>query len=126
MHSTAYRKEMEENKWPVGEDDEELFELAMHDRQYRDYKSGVAKTRFLKEVEDRKAEMSKAARQRCPEKNCSSPRRTAQYLYIPEQRLHTGLRRNLITGEEVKKGEIMMYLMISKTSGRWSQTATEK
>ena len=27
-------------------DDEELFELAMHDRQYRDYKSGVAKKRF--------------------------------------------------------------------------------
>ncbi len=29
-----------------GDDDEELFELAMHDRQYRDYKSGVAKKRF--------------------------------------------------------------------------------
>ena len=29
-----------------GYDDEELFELAMHDRQYRDYKSGVDKKRF--------------------------------------------------------------------------------
>ena len=37
-----YRKEMDENGWDYGEDDEELFELAMHDRQYRDYKSGVA------------------------------------------------------------------------------------
>ena len=41
-----YRKMMKENKWEAGEDDEELFELAMHDRQYRDYKSGVAKKRF--------------------------------------------------------------------------------
>ena len=40
-----YRKEMDENGWDYGEDDEELFELAMHDRQYRDYKSGVAKKR---------------------------------------------------------------------------------
>ena len=31
--------------------DEELFELAMHDRQYRDYKSGVAKKRFRDELE---------------------------------------------------------------------------
>ena len=31
-----YRKEMDENGWEYGEDDEELFELAMHDRQYRD------------------------------------------------------------------------------------------
>lgn len=39
-----YRKEMDENGWDYGEDDEELFELAMHDRQYRDYKSGVARS----------------------------------------------------------------------------------
>ena len=41
--SDEYRKEMQENGWESGPDDEELFELAMHDRQYRDYKSGVAK-----------------------------------------------------------------------------------
>lgn len=41
-----YRKEMTENGWDFGQDDEELFELAMHDRQYRDYKSGIAKKRF--------------------------------------------------------------------------------
>ena len=29
----GYRKEMDENGWEYGEDDEELFELAMHDRQ---------------------------------------------------------------------------------------------
>ncbi|MBQ6237957.1 MAG: oxaloacetate decarboxylase [Bacteroidales bacterium] len=51
-----YIKEMEENGWDRGEDDEELFELAMHDRQYRDYKSGIAKDRFYKEVEKLRAE----------------------------------------------------------------------
>ena len=51
-----YIKEMEQNGWERGEDDEELFELAMHDRQYRDYKSGVAKERFNKEVAQLRAE----------------------------------------------------------------------
>jgi pyruvate carboxylase subunit B len=51
-----YRKEMQENKWDFGQDEEELFELAMHDRQYRDYKSGVAKKRFQEELEKVKAE----------------------------------------------------------------------
>ena len=46
-----YRKEMDENGWEYGEDDEELFELAMHDRQYRDYKSGVARSVSPDELE---------------------------------------------------------------------------
>ena len=54
-----YIKEMEANGWDRGEDDEELFELAMHDRQYRDYKSGIAKERFIKEVETLRAEQAK-------------------------------------------------------------------
>jgi len=47
----GYRAEMEKNGWDCGQDDEELFELAMHERQYRDYKSGVAKQRFEQELE---------------------------------------------------------------------------
>ena len=50
-----YRKEMDENSWEYGPDDEELFELAMHDRQYRDYKTGVAKKNFEKELEAAKS-----------------------------------------------------------------------
>jgi pyruvate carboxylase subunit B len=46
-----YKKEMTDNNWDFGNDNEELFELAMHDRQYRDYKSGIAKQRFLQELE---------------------------------------------------------------------------
>ncbi len=46
---------MVENNWDLGQDDEELFEFAMHERQYRDYKSGVAKQRFQQELEAAKA-----------------------------------------------------------------------
>lgn len=34
-----------------GKDDEELFEFAMHDKQYRDFKSGAAKQRFNAELD---------------------------------------------------------------------------
>lgn len=47
----SYRQEMQAKGWDCGQDDEELFELAMHDRQYRDYKSGIAKKRFNEELE---------------------------------------------------------------------------
>jgi pyruvate carboxylase subunit B len=53
-----YRKEMEENGWETGSDDEELFEFAMHDRQYRDYKSGIAKERFNKELQSLKGQVN--------------------------------------------------------------------
>ena len=46
-----FRKEMEENGWDLGPDDEELYEFAMHERQYRDYKSGEAKKRFLADLQ---------------------------------------------------------------------------
>ena len=45
-----YRKEMAGHHWDVGQDEEELFEFAMHETQYRDYKSGIAKVRFEEEV----------------------------------------------------------------------------
>ena len=44
-------KEMEELGWERGQDDEELFEFAMHEKQYRELKSGEAKKRFDKELE---------------------------------------------------------------------------
>lgn len=44
-------KEMAENGWDRGQDDEELFEFAMHEKQYRDFKSGEAKKRFNAELE---------------------------------------------------------------------------
>ena len=50
-----FRQMMKEEGWDCGQDDEELFEMAMHERQYRDYKSGVAKERFNKDLEAFKA-----------------------------------------------------------------------
>ena len=47
----TFRKEMAENGWECGKDDEELFELAMHPEQYRAYKSGVAKKNFNADVQ---------------------------------------------------------------------------
>ena len=49
-----YRKLMEEKGWDVGEDEEELFEYAMHPTQYIDYKSGAAKKNFERELEAKK------------------------------------------------------------------------
>ena len=46
---------MREEGWEEGPDREELFELAMHERQYRDYRSGIAKERFNTELEDFRA-----------------------------------------------------------------------
>jgi len=42
--------------WDTGKNDEELFEFAMHETQYRDYKSGLAKKRFLEEIEKMKSQ----------------------------------------------------------------------
>lgn len=49
-----FQKMMKEEGWDEGQDQEELFEFAMHERQYRDYKSGVAKERFNAELADLK------------------------------------------------------------------------
>ena len=49
-----FRSEMQANGWDEGLDEEELFEFAMHERQYRDMKSGAAKNRFNQELEQAK------------------------------------------------------------------------
>ena len=49
-----FKKEMDENGWDYGKDNEELFELAMHPEQYRNYKSGQAKKNFLADLQKMK------------------------------------------------------------------------
>ena len=49
-----FRKEMDENAWEYGQDDEELWELAMHPEQYRNYKSGQAKKNMLADLQKAK------------------------------------------------------------------------
>jgi pyruvate carboxylase subunit B len=55
-----FAAEMEKNGWDYGEDDEELFELAMHPAQYKDYKSGKAKEKFNADLEERKAKKAQS------------------------------------------------------------------
>lgn len=49
-----YRQMMWEKKWETGQDNEELFEYAMHPAQYEAYKSGKAKADFLEDVKKRR------------------------------------------------------------------------
>ncbi len=49
-----FKKEMDDNGWDYGKDNEELFELAMHPEQYRNYKSGQAKKNFLADLQKAK------------------------------------------------------------------------
>ena len=49
-----FRKEMDENGWEYGPDDEELYELAMHPEQYCNFKSGQAKKNFLADLQKAK------------------------------------------------------------------------
>jgi pyruvate carboxylase subunit B len=56
-----FRASMKAKGWETGEDDEELFEYAMHPTQYEDYKSGKAKASFTKDLEERRAKASESA-----------------------------------------------------------------
>ena len=49
-----FKTEMDENGWEYGKDDEELFELAMHPEQYRNYKCGQAKKNMLADMQKAK------------------------------------------------------------------------
>jgi pyruvate carboxylase subunit B len=55
-----YKKLMQEKGWELGQDDEELFEYAMHPAQYEAYKSGKAKADFHDEVEKAKTKKASA------------------------------------------------------------------
>ena len=50
----GFKKEMDENGWDYGKDNEELFELAMQPEQYRAFKSGQAKKQFLADLQKAK------------------------------------------------------------------------
>jgi pyruvate carboxylase subunit B len=60
-----FKKEMDENGWDYGKDNEELFELAMHPEQYRNFKSGQAKKNFLADLQ--KAKDAKLGNKLTPE-----------------------------------------------------------
>ena len=75
-------KVLEENGWERGEDDEELFEFAMHETQYRDYKSGAAKKRFLADLQAAKDKANAAGIS--PEEAAALKHAKADALVAPE------------------------------------------
>ncbi len=74
--------EMEQNGWERGEDDEELFEFAMHETQYRDYKSGAAKKRFLADLQAAKDKAGSAGM--TPEEAAALKHAKADAVVAPE------------------------------------------
>jgi len=111
-----YKKEMEENGWEFGEDNEELFEFAMHERQYRDYKSGVAKKRFKEELDRLKKESQngnkKSSTSKDPnKKEIVSPATGRIYLkfnYFVEE-------EGIEEGKKVNKGDRICYIESNNT-----------
>lgn len=68
-----FRAKMKENGWDTGQDDEELFEYAMHPQQYEAYKSGKAKADFEMDLAKRKEpEVTPAPTQNIPTSSVSA------------------------------------------------------
>ena len=77
-----FRQEMEENGWEQGLDDEELYEFAMHETQYRAYKDGSAKKQFLADLQAAKDKaMSKGV---SPEEALALKHANADAVVAPE------------------------------------------
>ncbi len=55
-----FRAKMEEKVWDPGQDDEELFEYAMHPQQYEAFKSGKAKKDFEIDLAKRRGAVTEA------------------------------------------------------------------
>lgn len=111
----TFRKEMKENGWDTGPDDEELFEFAMHERQYRDYKSGVARERFLNEIETKKSEASTATKkQDVSDKILISKENGTVLLYVGSGESYLGFYQEVDEGSEVHEGQRLFYLDLGR------------
>lgn len=78
----AFRDEMKQHNWELGQDEEELFELAMHPEQYRAYKSGEAKKAFEADLAKRKAEANAPA---ATAATAAAPAAAASDAFMPKQ-----------------------------------------
>lgn len=119
-----HRKEMADNNWDCGPNDEELFELAMHDRQYRDYKSGVAKKRFEEELAKAKDAACAPSVVAKPKSNESMPTNNWEAKYPNAKPVTAPYRGQLFweadfqnnstpipIGSTVKEGESLCYVV---------------
>jgi len=109
-----YKKKMKENNWELGQDNEELFEFAIHERQYKDYKTGVAKKRFEEELANLKSKNGEEnkKKQATPDKNTIvSPYMGRVYFnfnYFIEE-------KSIEIGKKIKKGERICYIENNNT-----------
>ena len=113
----GFRKEMADNGWECGQDDEELFELAMHPEQYRNYKTGQAKKNFLADLQ--KAKDAKLGAQLSPEQLAAFKHAKADAVIAPEAGYlywqFTGdgeCSRTLepFIGKEYKEGDVFCHI----------------
>jgi pyruvate carboxylase subunit B len=111
-----YKKEMEENGWDFGQDNEELFEFAMHERQYRDYKSGLAKKKFQEELNKLRKEKQngsgkKGIKKDPSKKDITSPS-TGRILFNINYYVQ---ERTIEPGTYVQPGERICYIESNNT-----------
>ena len=121
-----FKKEMDENGWEYGQDDEELFELAMHPEQYRNYKSGQAKKNFLADLQ--KAKDAKMGSKLSVEKLAAFKHAKADALVAPVKgQLFWEFNGDgecaptvePYIGKEYKEGEVFCYIVAT-----WGEIVT--
>jgi len=121
-----FKKEMDENGWEYGQDDEELFELAMHPEQYRNYKSGQAKKNFLADLQ--KAKDAKMGSKLSVEELAAFKHAKADALVAPVKgQLFWGFNGDgecaptvePYIGKEYKEGEVFCYIVAT-----WGEIVT--
>ena len=112
-----FRKEMDENGWEYGPDDEELYELGMHPEQYRNFKSGQAKKNFLADLQ--KAKDAKLGSKLTPEQLAAFKHAKADAIAAPVKGQvyweFNGEGECAPTvepyiGKEYKEGDILCYI----------------
>ncbi|MBP3773863.1 MAG: biotin/lipoyl-binding protein [Bacteroidaceae bacterium] len=77
-----FQQKMKENGWDEGQDQEELFEFAMHPEQYPLFKSGVAKQRFEEDLQ--KAREAKGGNGLTPEQIAERRHAESDPIVAPE------------------------------------------
>jgi len=114
-----FKAEMDKNGWDYGKDDEELFELAMHPEQYRNYKSGQAKKNFLADLQ--KAKDARMGSKVSVEEATAFKHAKADAIVAPERgQIFWQLNGDgeaapsvePYIGKEYKKGDVFCYMLM--------------